>query len=86
MARETTVADVVAACLARHGVEVVFSHTFESAIGARHVLHCAAAWGDPSAIHGLGTAGLFAADVAAPVACRAGLAEVSGVPGLGITP
>jgi len=38
------------------------------------------------AIHGLGTAGLFAADVAAPVACRAGLAEVSGVSGLGITP
>jgi hypothetical protein len=68
------------------GVEVVFSHTFESAVGARHVLHCAAAWGDPLAIHGLGTAGLFAADVAAPVACRAGLAEVSGVSGLGIAP
>jgi len=76
----------IAAQARQAGVEVVFSHTFESAVGARHVLHCAAAWGDPLAIHGLGTAGLFAADVAAPVACRAGLAEVSGVSGLGITP
>lgn len=68
------------------GVDVVFSHTFESAVGAHHVLHCAAAWGDPQAIHGLCTAGLFAEDVAQPVDCRDGLARVSRSPGLGITP
>lgn len=67
-------------------LEVVFSHTFESAVGARHVLHCAAAWGDPEAVHGLCTDGLFASDVAASVACPGGLAEITDVAGLGITP
>jgi len=76
----------IAARARRAGVEVVFSHTFESAVGARHALHCAAAWGDPSAIHGLCTAGLFVSDVAEPVACRGGRAEVSNAPGLGVTP
>ena len=76
----------IAAQARQAGVEVVFSHTFESAVGATHVLHCAAAWGDPSAVHGVCTAGLFESDVAAPVACRAGLAELSAVPGLGIAP
>ena len=52
------------------GCDVVFSHAFESAVGARHALHCAAAWGDPQAIHGLCTAGLFVDDIARPVACR----------------
>jgi o-succinylbenzoate synthase len=70
----------------RAGVEVVFSHTFESAVGARHALHCAAAWGDPSAMHGLCTEGLFADDVAAPVGCRSGVAEVGDAPGIGISP
>jgi o-succinylbenzoate synthase len=76
----------IAARARQSGIEVVFSHTFETAVGARHALHCAAAWGDSSAMHGLCTAGLFESDVAAPVACRDGLAEVSGAPGLGITP
>jgi len=76
----------IAAQARQGGVEVVFSHTFESAIGARHALHCAAAWGDPAAIHGLETAGLFASDVAAPVACREGYAEVAGAAGLGVAP
>jgi o-succinylbenzoate synthase len=76
----------LAARARRAGVEVVFSHAFESAIGARHALHCAAAWGDPAALHGLCTAGLFADDVAAPVACRGGLAEVGDAPGIGVTP
>jgi o-succinylbenzoate synthase len=72
---------------ARHaGVDVVFSHAFESAVGAHHALHCAAAWGDPEAVHGLRTAGLFAADVAEPVDCVDGVAEVSRAPGLGIAP
>jgi len=75
------------AARARHaGVEVVFSHAFESAIGARHVLHCAAAWGDPTGIHGLCTAGLFAADVALPVECSDGWAEIPEAHGIGITP
>jgi len=68
------------------GVEVVFSHTFESAVGARHALHCAAAWGDPSTVHGLCTAGLFVSDVAEPVVCGGGRARLSEAPGLGITP
>ncbi len=76
----------VAARARRAGIEVVFSHTFESAVGARHALHCAAAWGDPSSVHGLCTAGLFESDVAAPVECRGGRAELSNAPGLGIAP
>jgi len=76
----------IAAAARQAGVEVVFSHTFESAVGARHALHCAAAWGDPSAVHGLCTAGLFVSDVAVPVECRGGRAELSDAPGLGITP
>jgi o-succinylbenzoate synthase len=67
------------------GCDVVFSHAFESAVGARHALHCAAAWGDPIACHGLCTVGLFVVDVAEPVACRDGVAAVSGSSGLGIT-
>ncbi len=76
----------IAARARQAGVEVVFSHTFESAVGARHVLHCAAAWGDPEAVHGLCTDGLFASDVAASVACPGGLAEITDAAGLGITP
>jgi o-succinylbenzoate synthase len=68
----------------RAGIGVVFSHSFESAVGARHALHCAAAWGDAAAVHGLCTAGLFAADIAEPVACRDGFAVVGRAPGLGI--
>jgi o-succinylbenzoate synthase len=68
------------------GCEVVFSHSFESAVGARQVLHCAAAWGDALAAHGLCTAGLFLADVAEPVSVHDGVAEVTGAPGLGIDP
>jgi len=68
------------------GVGVVFSHAFESAVGARHVLHCAAAWGDPAMAHGVCTAGLFVTDLAAPVECRHGSADVGDAPGLGIEP
>jgi len=76
----------VAVAARQAGVEVVFSHTFESAVGARHALHCAAAWGDPSAVHGLCTGGLFVSDVAVPVECRGGRAQLSDAPGIGITP
>ncbi|MCJ7452012.1 MAG: o-succinylbenzoate synthase [Steroidobacteraceae bacterium] len=69
----------------RSGCDVVFSHAFESAVGARHALHCAAAWADPVACHGLCTAGLFVNDIAEPVACRKGVAVVASSPGLGIT-
>jgi o-succinylbenzoate synthase len=68
------------------GIGVVFTHTFESAIGARHVLHCAAAWGDPQGVHGLQTAGLFTTDVAEPVGCRDGWVETADTPGLGVAP
>ena len=76
----------IAARARQAGVEVVFSHAFESAVGARHVLHCAGAWGDPDAVHGLCTDRLFASDVAASVLCPGGLAEIADAPGLGITP
>lgn len=67
------------------GVGVVFTHAFETAVGARHALHCAAAWGDDAGVHGLVTAGLFESDVAAPVEGRAGHAAVPADPGLGVT-
>jgi o-succinylbenzoate synthase len=73
------------AALARDaGIGVVFSHTFESAVGARHALHCAAAWGDAGAVHGLCTDGLFAPDVAEPVTCTDGAASVGAGPGIGV--
>lgn len=75
------------AALARSaGMQVVFSHAFESAVGARHVLHCAAAWGEVGVVHGLGTAGLFAQDLAEPVDGANGVAIVGAGPGIGVTP
>ncbi len=75
----------IAAQAHRAGIGVVFSHAFESSVGARHALHCAAAWGDATAAHGLCTAGLFADDVAEPVSCSDGFAAVGTAPGLGIS-
>jgi o-succinylbenzoate synthase len=68
------------------GIDVVFTHALESAVGARHALHCAAAWGDAHGIHGLVTAGLFATDLAEPVDARGGSVAVPAVPGLGVDP
>jgi len=76
----------LAACARAAGVAVVFSHAMESAVGARHALHCAAAWGDRSAVHGLCTAGLFADDVAEPVGSVAGRAILSAAAGIGLVP
>jgi o-succinylbenzoate synthase len=76
----------LAATVQAAGVDVVFSHAFDSAVGARQVLHCAAAWGDPATAHGVCTEGLFVTDVAAPVECRHGSASVGDAPGLGIQP
>ena len=76
----------IAARAHRAGMSVVFTHAFETAIGAHHALHCAAAWGDAKAVHGLVTAGLFDDDLAAPVASLHGRVELADVPGLGITP
>jgi o-succinylbenzoate synthase len=74
------------ASLARQaGMRVVFTHAFESAVGARHALHCAAAWGDAEGVHGLATAGLFEADVAEPPGCQGGYVSVPTGPGLGVT-
>jgi len=75
----------IAATAHRAGVSVVFSHAFETAVGAHHALHCAAAWGDPDGVHGLVTAGLFEGDVAAPVASLGGRVEIPGTPGIGVT-
>lgn len=64
--------------------DVVFTHTLESAVGVHHALHCAAAWADHRAVHGLATAGLFEQDLAEPPALRSGALLVPGAPGLGI--
>jgi len=74
----------LAAMARQAGMEVVFTHALESAVGARHALHCAAAWGDARGIHGLVTAGLFEADVAEPVCARGGGVAVPAAPGLGV--
>ena len=76
----------IATLVHQAGGDVVFSHAFESAVGARHALHCAAAWGDASAQHGLRTAGLFVRDVADPVDCRDGRAALTATAGLGVMP
>jgi o-succinylbenzoate synthase len=70
----------------QYGVAVVFTHAFESAIGARHALNCAAAWGDATAVHGLVTAGLFENDVGEPIAADGGSATLAAAGGIGITP
>jgi o-succinylbenzoate synthase len=67
------------------GMRVVFTHAMESAVGARHALHCAAAWGDAEGICGLATAGLFEADVAEPPRCDGGHVAVPAGTGLGVT-
>jgi o-succinylbenzoate synthase len=76
----------IAARAHRAGMSVVFTHAFETSVGAHHALHCAAAWGDATAVHGLVTAGLFDGDVAAPVASLRGRVELGAAPGIGITP
>jgi o-succinylbenzoate synthase len=74
------------ASLARQaGMRVVFTHAFESAVGARHALHCAAAWGDAEEVHGLVTAGLFETDVAEAPGCQGGYVAAATGPGLGVT-
>jgi L-alanine-DL-glutamate epimerase-like enolase superfamily enzyme len=76
----------IATLVRKAGSDVVFSHAFESAVGARHALHCAAAWGDATAKHGLRTAGLFVRDVADPVDSRNGRAGLTATAGLGVAP
>ncbi len=75
----------IAARAHRAGMSVVFTHAFETAVGAHHALHCAAAWGDATAVHGLVTAGLFDDDLAAPVASLHGRVGLGPAPGIGIT-
>ena len=76
----------IAASAQRAGCGVVFSHSFESAIGARIVLHCAAAWGDPAAVHGLATSGLFVNDLDGAPASRQGMVSLGSAPGIGLEP
>jgi o-succinylbenzoate synthase len=76
----------VAARARQAGCAVVFTHAFESAVGARHALHCAAAWGESAAVHGLATAGLFLEDVAQLPSAVAGAISLSLEPGIGIHP
>ena len=66
-----------------HGIGVVFTHSLDSAVGAWHAVHCAAAWADPRAVHGLRTAGLFASDVGPPVDVIEGFVTMPSATGLG---
>ena len=75
----------IASRVRQAGCDVVFTHAFESAIGACHALHCAAAWGEIETVHGLATTGLFEADLAEPPVCLRGELTVPQGPGLGIT-
>ena len=68
------------------GAEVIYTHAMESAVGAHHALHCAAADGDAMAIHGLSTSSLFVEDVAAPVDARHGIVDVPVGAGIGVSP
>lgn len=74
----------IAAMARAAGAGVVFTHALESTIGARHVLHCAAAFGLRGGVHGLRTDGLFTLDVAEPVCCDRGWVALPDRPGLGI--
>ena len=65
------------------GVDVVFTHALDTAVGAWQAVHCAAAWADPDAVHGLSTAGLFATDVGPAVEAAHGWVTVPARPGLG---
>jgi o-succinylbenzoate synthase len=76
----------LAAQARRAGCDVVFTHTFESAIGVRHLMHCAAAWGDPAAAHGLPVQRLFVEDVGESLRCEHGAVQVPCGPGIGISP
>jgi o-succinylbenzoate synthase len=76
----------IARMVQQSGAEVVFSHAFESAVGARHAVHCAAALGAQSAVHGLDTAGLFGNDVAPPIECERGEMRLAATPGIGVSP
>lgn len=72
------------AALARAaGVDVVFTHALDTAVGAWQAVHCAAAWADPQAVHGLSTAGLFVTDVGPAVEATHGFVTVPARPGLG---
>ena len=76
----------IAASARRAGCEVVFSHAFESGVGARQVLHCAAAWGDAGAIHGLDTRGLFVDDVGDAPARQQAAVILGDAAGIGLRP
>jgi o-succinylbenzoate synthase len=65
------------------GCGIVFTHVFESAIGRYHALHCAAAWADPEAVHGLAGGSPFRDDVGALPAAGGGRLVVGQAPGLG---
>lgn len=64
-------------------LDVVFTHSLDGAVGAWHAVHCAAAWGETTAVHGLQTAGLFVADVGPAVEATAGFVTLPDGPGLG---
>lgn len=65
------------------GLDVVFTHALDGAVGAWQAVHCAAAWADPGAVHGLGTAGLLAQDAGPPVPVELGCVTLRAAPGLG---
>lgn len=73
-----------ARCAREAGCAVVFTHAFESAIGRCQALHCAAAWADAQAVHGLAGASPFRDDIGALPPVEAGRIAVPSGPGLGM--
>lgn len=66
------------------GCEVVFTHAFESAVGRAHALHCAAAWADAQAVHGLAGGSPFRDDLGELPAAGQGTIAVPAGAGLGL--
>jgi len=73
-----------ARCAREAGCAVVFTHAFESAVGRCQALHCAAAWADAQAVHGLAGASPFREDIGALPGIEGGSIAVPLGPGLGI--
>lgn len=68
------------------GCAVVFTHAFDSAVGRAQALHCAAAWADPQAVHGLAGGSPFRDDLASLPPVKGGRLGLPAGPGIGLQP
>jgi O-succinylbenzoate synthase len=70
----------LAAVAARHGADAVLSTAYESSYTLRLAVHLAAAIPNARRAHGLGTAGVLAADACAPAVVRGGMLAGEALP------